>query len=50
MQKIPYMITIGDKEEEAKTTAVRAHGKKGLTQIKPEDLIKEMKDKIDKRK
>jgi len=49
LQKIPYIIVIGDKEEEAKTLAVRRRGKKPEFGVKPEELIKEIKEKIEKR-
>tara|TARA_Y100000310_G_scaffold263261_1_gene273375 strand:- start:10676 stop:12397 length:1722 start_codon:yes stop_codon:yes gene_type:complete len=46
IQKIPYMITIGDKEEKAKTVAVREKGKKGLKQEKIDKLILSLKKEI----
>lgn len=49
MQKIPYIIVIGDKEEEKKTLAVRARGKKPEFGIKPQKFIEELKEKIEKR-
>jgi len=49
LQKIPYIIVIGDKEESSKTLAVRSRGEKPKFKIKPNDFIKELKDKIEKR-
>ena len=40
MLKIPYIITIGNKEEESGNLAVRKNNK--VTQIKKEDFIKEI--------
>jgi threonyl-tRNA synthetase len=46
MQKIPYIIVIGDKEEEAKTYAVRVRGeKKIMFGVKPQDFIRELAKK-----
>lgn len=50
MQKIPYMIVIGDKEEESKTISVRARGdNKPKFKVKLNSLIEEIKEKIKKR-
>jgi threonyl-tRNA synthetase len=49
MQKIPYIIVIGDKEEESKTLAVRNHGSKPKFKVTPVSLIKELKEKIEER-
>lgn len=50
LAKIPYIIVIGDKEEEAKTLAVRTRGeKKPKFGVKMDDLVKELKEKIEKR-
>lgn len=49
LQKIPIIITIGDKEEEKKTIAVRKRGQKLKFGVAPEEFIKEIKEKIDKR-
>jgi threonyl-tRNA synthetase len=48
MQKIPYIIVIGDKEEEKKTIAVR-EGRKVKFGIKLDSFIKVIKEKIEKR-
>ncbi|MDD5331593.1 MAG: threonine--tRNA ligase [Candidatus Nanoarchaeia archaeon] len=47
LQKIPYMITIGDKEEENGTLAVRTRDGNVRFGIKPEDLIKEIAEKVE---
>ena len=49
LQKIPYIIVIGDKEEENKTLAVRARGEKPKFGIKIDSFVKELKEKINKR-
>ncbi len=47
MQKINYIIVIGDKEEENSTIAVRKRGKKGVEfGVKLDDFIKQTKDEI----
>ncbi len=47
IQRIPYIITIGDKEEEAKTLAVRTRGEKKVKfGVKPEEFIVAMKSQI----
>jgi threonyl-tRNA synthetase len=48
MQKIPYIIVIGDKEEKSKTLAVRSRGAKPKFKVKLSSLIKELNDKIEK--
>jgi threonyl-tRNA synthetase len=51
MQRIPYVIVIGDKEEDSKTIAVRERGKKEPKfKVKLDSFIKELKDKIENRK
>ena len=47
--KIPIIITIGDKEEKAKTLAVRERDKKLKFGVKLDDFISEIKDRIEKR-
>lgn len=50
MQKIPYTIVIGEKEEESKTLAVRKRGeKKPSFGVKMKDLVQELTEKIEKR-
>lgn len=50
MMKIPFLITIGDKEEEKGTIAVKKRGQnKPEFGVKLESFIKELKDKIEKR-
>jgi len=49
LQHIPYIIVIGDKEEKAKTIALRQRGEKPKFGVNIEKFIKEVKDKIDKR-
>jgi len=50
MQKINYVIVIGDKEEKAKTLAVRERGNdKPKFGVKFDDFVKDLKEKIKKR-
>jgi threonyl-tRNA synthetase len=50
MQKINYLITIGDKEEEKGTLAVKKRGeKKPEFGVKFDSFVKEIKGKIEKR-
>ncbi|MFA4960479.1 MAG: threonine--tRNA ligase [Candidatus Pacearchaeota archaeon] len=50
MLKIPYIITIGDKEEEKKTIVIRERGDKKLrTDVKANDFVQEILEKITKR-
>ncbi|MBU0906915.1 MAG: threonine--tRNA ligase [Nanoarchaeota archaeon] len=49
MQHIPYVIVIGDKEEKAKTLAVRARGEKPKFGVKTESFIKELQKKLQNR-
>jgi threonyl-tRNA synthetase len=50
MQKIPYILVIGDKEEEKKTLAVRRRGMDPEFGVKPDNFISEIKKEIDERK
>jgi len=47
MQKIPYMIVIGKKEEENKTISVRDREGKVKFKVKLEDFLKEIRKKIE---
>lgn len=47
MEKIPYILVVGDKEVESKSIAVRQRGKGDLGQIKPEEFIKKIKEEIE---
>ena len=47
--RIPYIIVIGDKEEENKTLAVRERGKKPKFGISHKDFIEDLKEKISQR-
>ena len=50
LEKFNYMITIGDKEEEKKTLAVRSRDGKVKFGVKLEDFIEELKEMIKERK
>ena len=49
ISRIPYTITIGDKEEKANTLAIRERGKKPQFGVKPDKFIMMLKEKIEKR-
>jgi len=50
IHRIPYVIVLGDKEEESKTIAVRERGNaKPKFKVKLDSFIKEIKEKIEKR-
>ena len=46
MQKIPYLLIIGDKEIQANAVSVRERGKGDAGQMQLEEFIKKMKDEI----
>jgi len=49
--KIPYLVTIGDKEEEKKTLAVKKRGEaKPIFNVKKESFLKEILEEIEERK
>jgi len=47
MQRIPYIIVIGDKEEEKGTLAVRARGQKPVFGVSFGDFVKDVREKIE---
>jgi threonyl-tRNA synthetase len=50
MQKIPYLLIVGDKEMKTKSVSVRQRGKGDLGQMKLEELIKKVKMEIEAKK
>ncbi len=50
MQKIPYIVLIGDKEESSKTLAVRTQDGKVKYGVKIDDFVRDIKKMIDERK
>ena len=46
MQKIPYVIVVGEKEKSAKTVNIRKRGDKANVEIKPEEFIKKVVKEI----
>ena len=48
--KVPYMLVVGDKEEEAKTVSVRKRGEGEIGQVSIDDFISTIKEDIDKKK
>jgi threonyl-tRNA synthetase len=49
LQKIPYLLIVGDKEIQADSVNVRQRGEKVLGLVKTEDFLKKIKDDIDKK-
>jgi len=49
IQRIPYILVIGDKEEKNKTLAIRKHGEKPKFGIKIEKFLDEIKKEIEER-
>lgn len=49
IQRIPYIIVIGDKEEENKTLAVRVRGEKPKFGVKHETFVNDLKGQISSR-
>lgn len=47
IQKIPYILVVGQKEEEQKNVSVRKRGERGIELFKIESLIKKMKEEIE---
>lgn len=50
MQKIPYLLIIGDKEVKTKSVAVRQRGKGDVGQIKIREFVKKIKEEIETKK
>ncbi|MBI2075913.1 MAG: threonine--tRNA ligase [Candidatus Aenigmarchaeota archaeon] len=51
MQKVNYILVIGEKEEKNKTVAVRRRGKKEIQfGVKLEDFVKQLKDELEKKR
>ena len=49
MEKVPYMLVIGAKEEEEKVVSVRLRDGGDAGQLSLAELIKDLKEKIDTR-
>ncbi len=50
LQKIPFILNVGDKEEKAGTLAVRTRDNKVKFGVKIDDFIKHIKEEIEKKK
>ncbi len=50
LQKIPYTIVVGDKEEKAKAIAVRTRDGKVKYGVKPDDFISQLEEEIESRR
>ncbi|MCX6800196.1 MAG: His/Gly/Thr/Pro-type tRNA ligase C-terminal domain-containing protein, partial [Candidatus Falkowbacteria bacterium] len=48
-EKLPYMLVIGDKEMNSKDLSVRDRGSNEMREININDLIQEIKDKVEKK-
>jgi len=49
IEKIPILLTIGEKEQKAKTVAVRTQDGKVHFKVKVKDLVKKIQENIDKK-
>ncbi len=49
MLKIPYILTVGDKEEKNNSVMVRRGGEKKLQEVKLKDFVKDLKSEIKER-
>ena len=47
LEKVPYMLIVGDKEKKAGTVAVRLRSEKDLGQLSLEKFISDVKEKIE---
>ena len=50
MEKIPYILVVGDKEIKEKTISIRARGEKNLSSMKIEKFIELLKEDIAKKR
>lgn len=50
LMRIPYIITIGDKEEKEKTLAVRVRGNKKIKSVTMNDFVEKIDNEIKGRK
>ena len=50
VNKIPYMLVVGDKEKSANTVAVRARGGQGLGVMTVDELIARMSEEVNEKK
>jgi threonyl-tRNA synthetase len=50
IQKIPYLLIVGDKEKESKSVSVRQRGKGNIGEMKLDKFIEKIKEEIEKKK
>jgi len=50
LQKVPYILVVGEKEEKNKTIAVRQRGKGDIGSVKPEKFIEKLRKEIKEKK
>jgi len=48
MQKIPYMLIVGEKEEKENTVSIRKQGAGDLGTFKPEEFVRKIREEIEK--
>jgi threonyl-tRNA synthetase len=49
MQKVPYMLVVGDREQESNEVSVRLRSEEDLGAMPVDDLVKMIKSKVDKK-
>ena len=49
MEKIPYLLVVGDREKENRTVSVRSRGKEDLGEMKIEEFIKSLRSNNERR-
>jgi len=49
IMRIPYILTVGDREEKERTIAVRSKGNKKIENVKVDNFIPKLKSEINKR-
>ena len=50
MQKIPYLLVVGDKEEKTNQVSVRTRGSKDIKEMSVEEIRRQLKKEIDSKK
>jgi threonyl-tRNA synthetase len=48
MQKIPYMVILGEKEQQGEMLSIRKHGGEDLGSMSAEDFVKEIEAEVSK--
>jgi len=50
MQKVPYMLVLGDKEVESDSVCIRRHGSRDQTTVKFASFMKDLVEQVKERK